>query len=395
MTGDPSSATLDERVAGRTVLHVTTTDISLELLLGPHLSALKDAGMRVVTASAPGPHVAPLLERGVEHIPLNSSTRSMSLASDARAIRELASVIRSVRPDIIHLHNPKPGVYGRILGRILGVPVVVNTVHGLYAQPSDRLAKRAVVYSLERIAAAFSHAELIQNPEDIVTLRSLRLPDRKLNLLGNGIDLDRFRPAAGEDDGDRSTLRAELGISSDAVVVLAVGRMVAEKGYPELFEAFESIVDAGAELVVVGPAEPDKSDGMTNADLERAATSGVHFTGFRDDVHRWYRAADIYVLASRREGFPRSAMEAAASGLPVIATDIRGCRQVVEHDRTGKLVAVRSPQDLAVAMAQLIGDATARREMGAAGVAKAAAEFDQQTQIAITKRVYAQYLPPR
>ena len=395
MTGDPSSATLDERVAGRTVLHVTTTDISLELLLGPHLSALKDAGMRVVTASAPGPHVAPLLERGVEHIPLNSSTRSMSLASDARAIRELASVIRSVRPDIIHLHNPKPGVYGRILGRILGVPVVVNTVHGLYAQPSDRLAKRAVVYSLERIAAAFSHAELIQNPEDIVTLRSLRVPDRKLNLLGNGIDLDRFRPAAGEDDGDRSTLRAELGISSDAVVVLAVGRMVAEKGYPELFEAFESIVDAGAELVVVGPAEPDKSDGMTNADLERAATSGVHFTGFRDDVHRWYRAADIYVLASHREGFPRSAMEAAASGLPVIATDIRGCRQVVEHDRTGKLVAVRSPQDLAVAMAQLIGDATARREMGAAGVAKAAAEFDQRTQIAITKRVYAQYLPPR
>ena len=88
-------------------------------------------------------------------------------------------------------------------------------------------------------------------------------------------------------------------------------------------------------------------------------------------------------------------MEAAASGLPVIATDIRGCRQVVEHDRTGKLVAVRSPQDLAVAMAQLIGDATARREMGAAGVAKAAAEFDQRTQIAITKRVYAQYLPPR
>lgn len=395
MTGDPSSATLDERVAGRTVLHVTTTDISLELLLGPHLSALKDAGMRVVTASAPGPHVAPLLERGVEHIPLNSSTRSMSLASDARAIRELASVIRSVRPDIIHLHNPKPGVYGRILGRILGVPVVVNTVHGLYAQPSDRLAKRAVVYSLERIAAAFSHAELIQNPEDIVTLRSLRVPDRRLNLLGNGIDLDRFRPAAGEDDGDRSTLRAELGISSDAVVVLAVGRMVAEKGYPELFEAFESIVDAGAELVVVGPAEPDKSDGMTNADLERATASGVHFTGFRDDVHRWYRAADIYVLASHREGFPRSAMEAAASGLPVIATDIRGCRQVVEHDRTGKLVAVRSPQDLAVAMAQLIGDATARREMGTAGVAKAAAEFDQRTQIAITKRVYAQYLPPR
>ena len=87
-------------------------------------------------------------------------------------------MIRSVRPDIIHLHNPKPGVYGRILGRILGVPVVVNTVHGLYAQPSDRLAKRAVVYSLERIAAAFSHAELIQNPEDIVTLRSLRLPAR-------------------------------------------------------------------------------------------------------------------------------------------------------------------------------------------------------------------------
>lgn len=385
------------RVDGARVLHVTTTDISLDLLLGPQLSAFRDAGMDVHTASAPGPHIEPLVDRGVTHHPLHRSTRAMSVSADIGAVRELAEVIRRIRPDIIHLHNPKPGVYGRILGRVMRVPVVVNTVHGLYAQPTDRLGRRTVVYSLERIAAAFSHGELLQNPEDAAVLRRLRVPSDRVHLLGNGVDLERFRPpTASELISDRAALRNQIGASEDDYLVLAVGRLVAEKGYRELLGAMQLMPQGPGltpvKLVVIGPTEPDKEDGIDSATIESAEASGVRFIGFSAEVERWYRAVDAYVLASHREGFPRSAMEAAATGLPVIATDIRGCRQVVEPEVTGLLVPVRSPRALAAALGRAAQNPDLGRRWGQAGRAKAVREFDQRSQVRITLDLYDRLL---
>jgi hypothetical protein len=166
--------------------------MSLELLLGPQLAAFAAAGYHVAGASAPGPYVEALDARGIEHIPLNHATRSMALGEDVRASRELVRLFRERRPTIVHTHNPKPGVYGRIAARLARVPVIVNTVHGLYALPEDPLVRRAAVYGLERTAATCSQVELIQNEEDVEVLRTLRIPNHRLVLLGNGIDLARF-----------------------------------------------------------------------------------------------------------------------------------------------------------------------------------------------------------
>ncbi len=375
------------------VVHVTTTDISLELLLGPQLSAFIEAGYEVVGASAPGGFVPAIEARGVRHVPLRHATRAMAPTEDLRAVGELRGLFRELRPDIVHTHNPKPGLYGRLAARAAQVPVVVNTVHGLYALPEDRLAKRAVVYSLERFASTCSDAELVQNPEDLELLRStLRVPDRKLHLLGNGVDLMRFGPP--RDGDERKRIRAALGIDDDQVVVGAVGRLVAEKGYPELFRAWHDLgnVRSTATLLVVGPDDPDKSDALDRHVVERARADGVRFLGMRDDVEEIYRAMDVYVLASHREGYPRSAMEAAASGLPVVATRIRGCRQVVDDNVTGHLVPVRNAAGLGDALGELIGDAGLRERMGAAALERARREFDQERVIATTLNVYATQL---
>ncbi len=172
------------------VIHLTTTDMSLDWLLGPQLSAFAEAGYEVVGASAPGPHVPALAARGVRHVAVDSLTRAPSVRSDLRAVVGLWRMVRDERPDILHTHNPKPGILGRIVGRVARVPVVVNTQHGLYAQPTDRLRRRLPVYVAERVAAAFGHAELVQNPEDALTLtHTLKVPRRKVTVLGNGIDL--------------------------------------------------------------------------------------------------------------------------------------------------------------------------------------------------------------
>ena len=272
--------------------------------------------------------------------------------------------------------------------RAAGVPLVVNTQHGLYAQPTDRLARRLPVYALERLAATCSDVELVQNPEDLETLARLAVPRRKLGLLGNGVDLDRFSPPPPE---VRKAVRAELGLDEDQVVVGAVGRLVWEKGYAELFAAAKRLLARRHDLAVVvaGPFDADKGDPITPADVAAAEAAGVRFLGYRPDPERLYAAFDVYVLASHREGFPRSAMEAAASGLPIVATDIRGCREVVDHERTGLLVPARDPAALEAAIGRLSDDPAARLRLGEAGAAKARAEFDQHRVIARTLDAYA------
>ena len=376
------------------VIHLATTDMSLDWLLGPQLRAFRAAGYEVAGMSAPGPHFPSLAADGIRHIAVDSLTRSPGIAADARAFREILRLLRAERPDIVHTHNPKPGILGRIAGRLARVPVIVNTQHGLYAQPTDRFRRRAVVYTAERIAAACSHHELVQNLEDAHTLvDTLKVPSGRVTVLGNGVDLSRF-------DGNRSQrerIRAQWGIADDEIVVGVVGRLVLEKGLHELFAAAREVrtLMTGIRMVVVGPNDPDKPDGVSAEMVTDATADGILFVGARNDMAECYSAMDIFVTASHREGFPRAAMEASASGLPIIATDIRGCRQVVDHEITGLLVPVRDPPALAAAISALAADSALRSRMGSAATAKAATEFDQQQVIDITLRVYARLLAKR
>jgi glycosyltransferase involved in cell wall biosynthesis len=308
----------------------------------------------------------------------------MSLRQDLRAIRSLWRILRHERPDVLHTHNPKPGLYGRIVGRLAGVPLVVHTTHGLYATPDDPLPKRLLVYGLEAIASRFSHVELVQNPEDLELMGRWHIaPRRKLRLLGNGVDLERFQPV---DETQRQHERAALGLQAEDVVVGLVSRLVAEKGIEDLANAM-AMVGPPFRLLLVGPHDPDKSDALAPAVLDRAAAAGAVLTGHRADVERLYAAMDLFCLPSHREGFPRAAMEAAASGLPVVATNIRGCRQVVDPGVTGALVPVRDAEALADALQTCAAEPT-RHTLGIAGRAKAITDFDEATVVA---RVLAAY----
>ncbi len=380
-------------LAGKRLVHVTTVDMSLVLLLGPQLRAFADAGMEVIAASAPGPYVPQLESWGIRHEPLHHATRSAAPGQDALALVELWRLFRRLQPDIVHTHNPKPGVYGRLAAWAARVPGIVNTVHGLYASPEDPWARRALVYSLERMASTCSGAELVQNPEDLDLLAGLGVPRRKLVLLGNGVDLERFHPMADADE--RRQAREELGVEAGALAVGTVARLVWQKGYRELFAAAEQLrhTHPDAVFVVVGGPDDDKADAIGPADIAEARRRGhILFAGSRHEMDRVYPAFDLFVLPSHREGFPRSAMEAAACGVPVVATDIRGCRQVVAPGENGLLVPLRDPARLAAAIGELLADPDLRRRMGAAGRRKAEAEFDDRTVVAKSMEAYERVL---
>jgi glycosyltransferase involved in cell wall biosynthesis/FMN phosphatase YigB (HAD superfamily) len=368
------------------VAHLTTVDSSLRYLLYPQLTAVRDRGGDIFGISAPGPYADGLAAEGIRHVPLTSSTRSMNPLADVRAATELWRILRRERPDVLHTHNPKPGLYGRVVGRLARVPIVVNTCHGLYV--TEPGWKRGVLLTLEGIAARFSDAELVQSEEDLdLLVRRHAYPRRRTRLLGNGVDLDRFRPGVLTDE-ERAKLRAdELGAGDDQIVVGMVGRMVAEKGLLELFDAARRLDDRFV-VVVIGPDDPAKPDALDRATVREASEAGVRFLGMRDDVDRLYHAMDLFALPSWREGFPRAAMEAAASGLPVIATDVRGCRQVVDHDVNGLLVPVRDAAALAGAITALGDDPGRRRRMGEAAVERARASFDERRVVDIVLDTY-------
>jgi glycosyltransferase involved in cell wall biosynthesis/ribosomal protein S18 acetylase RimI-like enzyme len=369
------------------VAHLTTVDISLRFLVLPQLKAILDREGEALGISAPGPWVPELEAAGIRHLPLVASTRGVNPLSDLRAAWQLWRVLRRQRPDILHTHNPKPGLYGRVLGRMAGVPIVVNTVHGVYATRDDDLWKRVAVYLLEALAARFSDAELLQSSEDFELLTRWRIvPPERARLLGNGVDLARFDPDR-FDDRSRQGTRQELRVAEDQILVGAVGRLVAEKGYPELFEA-ASLLDDRFVVVAIGPEDPAKSDSLAPEMLENARRAGIRLLGMRTDVDAIYRAMDVFVLPSHREGFPRAAMEAAAMSLPIVATDIRGCREVVEHGFNGLLVPVANPHELAAAIRKLGDDPILREDMGRAGYQKARDHFDERRIVQTVLQTY-------
>jgi glycosyltransferase involved in cell wall biosynthesis len=366
------------------VAHLTTVDMSLALLLATELAVDVDAGHEVLGMSAPGRYVEQVERLGVRHVALPSLTRSWDLRSDLRATRELWQALRRERPDVLHTHNPKTGVIGRVLGRLARVPVVVNTCHGLWAGPGDPLAKRALVLTVEGAAAQLSHAELYQNAADRRALRRV-VPARRARVVGNGVDLQRFR----FDPGGRARLRAEWGVGPDELLVVGVGRRVAEKGLPELAQAARAL-HGRARVVWVGPDDEAKDDR-----IDPASVAPVELVGEQRDMPAVYSAADVFVLPTHREGFSRSGMEAAACGRPMVLTDIRGCREVGTHGEHLLLVPPRDSAALTAALSTLLEDPALRERLGVAAEARARTEFDQRRVAQASLDTYAAVLDRR
>jgi glycosyltransferase involved in cell wall biosynthesis len=312
----------------------------------------------------------------VEVVDVPHLTRRRSLRADAAAVRDLWRLLPSLDLDVLHTHTPKAGVFGRIVGRLRGVPVVVNTCHGLLATREDPWPKRAVVYGVEGFASRFSQAELFQNAEDLATLR-FALRRGHAEVVGNGVDLDRFR----FDPEARAKVRAELGVADGELLVGGVGRRVAAKGLFDYAAAAQRL-SGRARFLWVGPDEPDKADAV------HGQLDGVELLGQRDDMPAVYAALDVFVLPSYREGLPRSAMEAAACGRPLVLTDIRGSRELGTEGVEVAFVPPGDPVALATAIGGLLDDAPRRSRLGEAAQRRATAEFDQRDVARASVRAY-------
>jgi glycosyltransferase involved in cell wall biosynthesis len=366
----------------RKIAQVCAVDFTLFHFLLPLMRGMREAGHEVVGVCSDGPLLEAVRADGfrVETVEIE---RSYNLLRHRQSAKALTALFKAEAFDLVHVHTPVASLVGRYAARRARVPQVAYTAHGFYFHEHMAWLKRRIFITLEKLAGRWTDILFTQAEEDAETARRLKLARRgaPIQAIGNGVDPARFPPGDAE---ARADMRQALGTPADRVVIMAVGRLVAEKGYPELIDAMRQV---DAELWIVGDRlASDHADNIdsaiTAAETDPVLSPRIRFLGYRQDVPALLQAADIFTLPSHREGMPRSIIEAMMTGLPVVATDIRGSREEVVEGETGSLVPVRDAAALGSALNQLAIDANLRRQWGAAGRARALENYDEAQVVA-------------
>lgn len=347
----------------RMVIGVTSAQTCL--ILTARLRAFRAAGYRVTVVSAPGE----LLDQaaraaGVEAraIPME---RGISLGSDLLSLFKIIGLLWRLRPELVEFSTPKAGLLGMMAAWICRVPHRVYLLRGLRLEASHG-GKRRILLAAERLAAACAHV-VVCNSESLrceALVWRLAAP-QKLHVLGrgssNGVDPEIYFPWT-------SPVRERFGIPKEALVIGFTGRLTRDKGIPELADAFTRILDAEprAYLLLVGwfdASEDALPDGLQRY-LEHHER--IRVTGLVTETAPYYRAMDLFILPTWREGFPNAVLEAAATALPVVTTESTGARDSVVPEVTGLLIPPGYPEAITEAALELLADERRRRVMGQA-----------------------------
>lgn len=359
------------------ICQITNVDFSLRHFLLPLMRGARDRGHEVVGVCAEGPLLdLPRAEGFRIHTP--PFARSLNPFAQARAFADLRGFLAQEKFDLVHAHMPISGLLARAAARSLGTKHVAYTCHGfLFNQPGPAW-RRHLALALERAAGRITHTYMTVSEEEAGDAKRLGIHPNPI-AIGNGRDPAIFRP----DPEARARLRADLGATG--CVIMGTARLVRHKGWPELLAAMRELPQAT--LWVVG--ERLTSDHGDDLDGDFAAATAIlgprlKLLGYRHDVAELLAAADIFCLPSHFEGLPMSIIEAMLTALPVVATDIRGCREQVVDGQTGILVPPEDTAALAGALARLVADPTLRVGLGEAGRQRALARYNETQVVART-----------
>lgn len=336
------------------------------LVLKGRLRALREAGFRVTLVSSAGAMLDRMAaSEGIETIAIPME-RQIAPWADLVSLVRLWRLLLRLKPDVVEFSTPKAGLLGMLAGLLAGVPLRVYLLRGLKLETTTGI-KRRVLLMAERMAAACAQVVLCNSASLRAKALALGIaPAVKLCMLGEGssigVDVERFSPGP-------SDIRERLGLPRYAPVVGFVGRLTRDKGIPDLIEAFERILEKQprAYLLLVGwfDASEDALDGRMCARIEKHPR--IVRTGIVADVAPYYRAMDVLILPTLREGFPNVVLEASATGIPVITTLSTGARDAVLPELTGLLIPAGYPEAIVEAATRLLRSPAERQRMGAAG----------------------------
>ena len=355
----------------------------------PLALAAQRQGYDVIVTTPKSRHVPRIEAAGLTWVPLHLSRSGTNPWSEARTILSLYRTYRRLRPDLVHHVTSKPVLYGTPMARLARVPAVVNAISGMGSNFSHDLRGTSALQSL----LAFGYGRALRHPNMRVIFqneshagefvsRGWVRADQRVLIRGAGVDTEVFSPATS----------APSGIP----LVVLVARMLHGKGIADFVEAARLLRSQGvvARFALIGDPDPDNRESLSERQLRAWNDEGaVEYWGRREDIPEVLRCAAIACLPTTLpEGVPKSLIEAASCGLPIVTTDIPGCRDLVADAVNGFLVPLKDPSSLAVKLRTLIGDPALRARMGAAGRARVVDRYSLSRVIDAHLEVYAELL---
>jgi glycosyltransferase involved in cell wall biosynthesis len=336
----------------------------------PLAVAARNAGFTVHIATGPGSACQEITKLGFEHHLLPISRSGRNPLAELRTLWGLYRLMRTIRPDLVHLVTIKPVLYGGLMARLSGVPAMVAAISGLGTVFVDRDRPRSwmrrSVEWLYRLALGNPNTKVIfQNPDDRATLIDMGAvsKDKTALIKGSGVSLASY-PILPEPE--------------DVPVVTFAARLLEDKGVREFVGAARLLMQQGvkARFWLAGSLDPGNLTSVSEDVLSQWSKEGVvEVLGHQSDIPNLFANSNIVVLPSYREGLPKALVEAAACGRAVVTTDVPGCRDAIDPETTGLLVPVRDPAGLADAIQFLIENPERRKQMGTSGRALAEREF--------------------
>lgn len=363
------------------------------LTLTGRLRALREAGFRVTLVSSPGELLNRTAAReGVESIAIPIQ-REIAPIADIVSLARLWWLLLRLRPEMTEFSTPKAGLLGTIAAWLAGVPARIYMLRGFKVE-GTRGFKRRILLAAEKVTSACAQVVLCNSHSMRAEALALGVaPEAKLNLLGdgssNGVDVERFSPGP-------SNVRDRLGLPREAPVLGFVGRLTCDKGLPELMEAFDAIlkVEPAAHLLLVGWFDAAEDALCANLRTRIENHPRIHCTGFVADTAPYYRAMDVMVLPTWREGFPNAVLEAAATGIPVVTTIATGSRDSVVPEVTGLLIPPGYPEAISEAVLKLLSDPAKRQHMGVAARAWVVEHYSNDRVLGLITTFYRSLLEP-
>lgn len=355
----------------------------------PIAHAAKARGYEIhVAAPFESEPAATIQAQGFVYHPIPLVRSGTSIAGEVGLLLAFWKLIGEIGPDLTHHVAMKPVAYAGCLARLRGVPAVVHAVTGLgYLFIRDDWVTRihrAIVMRLFRIALGHRNSRVIfQNPDDRDLFARTGLVDPAITTIirGTGVDMARFKPTA---------------LAADRITVMFPARIIGDKGIHEFVHAARQLKSAGvdADFVLVGRTDPINPTAVADETVRQWEREGIlSWWGFRDDMATVLPQASIVCMPSYREGLPRVLIEAAACGLPIVTTDLPGCREIVHHDVNGYLVAAHDGPATADAIVRLVHDAALRQRMGAQSREMACRDYAVDDIVCRTLAVYAEIVP--
>ena len=347
----------------------------------------------VLICKMPGDFTDAVAALGIPCHFVKEMERSIKPWADLKAVYQLYKVFRKIRPDVVHTHSSKTGVLGRIAAKLAGVPAVIHTVHGFPFDSAANVVQRSFYVGLEWISARFCDAMVLLKEADLeFSRRTLSVPREKLHLIPNGVAMNDFEPMPVQLKHVRKT--ELLDSSSKEICIAMTGRLWEQKN-PECFvEAAIEVLKTGVTnarffLIGDGPLR-----GILQDMIDRSGyVEHITILGWRSDVPVLLQVTDVFVLPSRWEGLSLAILEAMASGLPVVASDIPGNTDLVQDGVTGYQFKGEVAASLAEKLLLLINDSGKRVAMGIAGRMSVNAHYRIENRVKTMEQLYLKLLP--